>query len=352
MNAQLQCAFHIPAVRDIALSISTSRPSSSDGSENEESSEHHKERTEAAFAFRELFEGMSQAANQKSNVYTPRPFCMRLGIPPMVQQDSQEFWKLFLSAVRVEKLSDLYKGVYEDYISAIDGSGREKRRDEIFLDLSLDISNSSTLFDSLKNTFGKPELLDAAEGNGWRPEKGADKVDAYKGSSLVAKGLPPILQFHLKRFEYDWSTDSTTKLNNRFTFPKSIDLAPICIDLEGKDPRSEYELQAIIIHMGEYDVGHYYAYVRPDIESNKWYRFNDDKVDQVTFDDVAIDAFGEKNNNIERGTGGLRRRIRLLFQNNNSKFGWGGRTSNAYVVQYVRRSNIRSLYPTHPPPLM
>lgn len=198
------------------------------------------------------------------------------------------------------------------------------------------------------DTFGEPELLDVAEGNGWRPEKGADKVNAHKGSSLLAKGLPPILQFHLKRFEYDWNTDSTAKLNNRFTFPESIDLAPICIDVEENDSRSEYELQSVIIHMGEYGVGHYYAYVRPDIESNKWYRFNDDNVDEVTFEEVTMDAFGGKQtkNNNEGGGEGIRRRIRRLFQNsNNNAFGWGGRTSNAYVVQYVRRSNIRSLYP-------
>ena len=66
---------------------------------------------------------------------------MRLGIPPMVQQDSQEFWKLLLPAINQESLSDLYKGSFEDYIVALDGSGREKRREELFLDLSLDIAS-------------------------------------------------------------------------------------------------------------------------------------------------------------------------------------------------------------------
>ena len=190
--------------------------------------------------------------------------------------------------------------------------------------------------------------MSVAEGNGWRPEKGADKVDAHKGCSLVAKGLPPILQFHLKRFNYDWQTDTTTKLNNRFSFPKSIDLAPVCIDVKEKDPLSEYELQAVVIHMGEYGVGHYYAYVRPDIESNKWYRFNDDQVDEVSYKDVTMDAFGgQRNSNNKKKGGGMRQRIRRFLQSgNNNAFGWGGRTSNAYVVQYVRRNDIQSLYPT------
>lgn len=143
MNAQLQCAFHIPALRDIATSIPSSQSVLSVGDEDdEESSEVQEETSEAAMALKEVMEGMIQATDQNSMAYMPRPFCMRLGIPPMVQQDSQEFWKLLLPAVGVEKLSNLYKGNYEGYISAIDGSGREKRRNEVFLDLSLDVKTT------------------------------------------------------------------------------------------------------------------------------------------------------------------------------------------------------------------
>lgn len=209
---------------------------------------------------------------------------------------------------------------------------------------TLHVSESPSLLDSLKEQFGKPELLSVAEGNGWRPEKGADKVDAHKGESLLAKGLPPILQFHLKRFEYDWNTDTTTKLNNRFTFPESLDLASICIDTDDCDPRAVYELQSVIVHMGEYGIGHYYAYVRPDIEKDEWYRFNDHNVDKVTFEDVVMDAFGGKGKHAKKG---LHRRIGRIFRNGSQNlFGWGGETSNAYVVQYVQRSNIPSLYPS------
>ena len=139
MNAQLQCAFHIPALRDIATSISSSQAIPTVGDADHESSEDQEEISEAAMALKEVVDGMAQAAELKSMAYMPRSFCTRLGIPPMVQQDSQEFWKLLLPAVGVEKLSSLYKGKFEGYISALDGSGREKRRSEVFLDLSLDI---------------------------------------------------------------------------------------------------------------------------------------------------------------------------------------------------------------------
>jgi hypothetical protein len=72
---------------------------------------------------------------------------------------------------------------------------------------------------SLRETFVQPEILRVSEGNGWRPSKDADKVDAYKGLSLRREGLPSLLQLHLKRFKYDWETGDTSKINDRCTFP-------------------------------------------------------------------------------------------------------------------------------------
>jgi hypothetical protein len=110
-------------------------------------------------------------------------------------------------------------------------------------------SFSSTLLDSLRSGFGEAELLSVAEGNGWRPKKGAGKINVHKGSSLIAKGLPSILQFHLKQFDYDWQTDTMTKLNNRFAFPEELDLSSICKDVNNKDDalRTKYNLQSILL---------------------------------------------------------------------------------------------------------
>jgi hypothetical protein len=73
--------------------------------------------------------------------------------------------------------------------------------------------------DSLRETFVQPEILRVSEGNGWRPSKDAEKVDAYKGLSLRREGLPSLLQLHLKRFKYDWETGETSKINDRCSFP-------------------------------------------------------------------------------------------------------------------------------------
>ena len=128
--------------------------------------------------------------------------------------------------------------------------------------------------EGLKQSFGTPELLSVKEGNGWRPEKGAEKVDALKGCLLRVQGLPPILQLHLKRFNYDWQKDRMSKINDPCSFPEELDLSDVCADIqENEKPAACYALQSVVVHVGEFGSGHYYAYVRPDICSDTWYRF-------------------------------------------------------------------------------
>ena len=152
----------------------------------------------------------------------------------------------------------------------------------------------------LEESFGSAELLSVAEGNGWRPEKGADKVDAHKGCLLRVQGLPSILQLHLKRFNYDWKTDRMSKINNRCSFPEELDLSSVCADIqESETSRACYALQSVVIHVGEFGSGHYYAYVRPDVLSSDWYRFNDHVITKVSFDEVVADAYGGRNAKVE-----------------------------------------------------
>lgn len=318
MNAQLECAFHIPRVRQIV--------------------EKFGEKSVGGNALKALFAGMERSAPTRGVASAPIEFCRGLGISVMEQQDSQEFWKLLLPELNIPELTDLYQGSFEDYIIAVDGTKRERRREEPFIDLSLEVTSSS-VYDSMAGLFGTPELLREAEGNGWRPEKNADKVDALKGSLLRVQGLPSLLQLHLKRFQYDWQFDKMSKINTRFSFPARLNLAKICSGTitEQEEAAAMYELQSVVIHVGKYGSGHYYAYVRPDLCSNKWYRFDDDRVARVSFRDVIEDAYGG-----EKSTGKAKKKGLLprLF----GSFGYGGRASSAYMLQYVRRSDIEKLY--------
>jgi ubiquitin C-terminal hydrolase len=151
---------------------------------------------------------------------TTVPLCRALGIPIYDQQDAQEFWKLLLPELESFPILNLYQGHYETYICALDGTHRERKRLESFLDLSLDVTNFASVQESMEDMFTSGEVLSVEEGNGWRPEKGAEKVDALKGNSMQVGGLPKILQLHLMRFNFDWQTETMNKINDRFHFQK------------------------------------------------------------------------------------------------------------------------------------
>jgi ubiquitin carboxyl-terminal hydrolase 7 len=381
LNAQLQCAYHIPLVRSYILNSNSSPPGRDNGDIDK-----FKDDSPALWALRRVFGDLqsssSTTTDQKTVSVSPRILCQTLDIPVFEQQDSQEFWKLLLPALQLPVLTDLYTGTYENYIEALDGSGRERRWAEPFLDLSLSLLESSSssssdgqqapngsVLSALQQQFATPELLSVAEGNAWRPEPNAELVDAHKGYRLMSAGLPPILQLHLNRFRFDWSTETTTKVNTALTFPSLLDLRKVMDhnahdvtpDEESSDNACTYELQAVLVHTGEYNSGHYYSYVRPDIRTNDWYRFNDATVTKVDFAQVQQDAYGGqqppshqcpstgKVSKSEPRPGNFWTRfLRPFFgsrgNDNIDVYGFGGPTGNAYVLQYVRQCDIPRLY--------
>jgi len=175
LNSQLQCAYHIPLVRSIVEEGMSSFPNAAAADkkiEVEDTQEGEEENTDSAssiktdstqdedefneefkvqepearlpqpesvatVALRKVFQDMKSS----SGAVAPRVLCQMLGIPVFEQQDSQEFWKLLLPALKLPHLIDLYQGCFEDFITAAEPSdSRERRREEPFLDLSLDVN--------------------------------------------------------------------------------------------------------------------------------------------------------------------------------------------------------------------
>mmetsp|Transcript_29052 Transcript_29052/g.45146 ORF Transcript_29052/g.45146 Transcript_29052/m.45146 type:complete len:384 (+) Transcript_29052:34-1185(+) len=338
LNSQLQCQYHIPLIRNLIIRGSN-KHNALNGNTDDCDDDNDSSGLRSVFESMENSRGTS--ASSSVSTYT---LCRKLGINVYEQQDAQEFWKLLLNGKYLpDRAADLYQGAYEDYIIAQDGSSREKRREEAFLDLSLDVQGRSSVLPAMSEMFGSPELLQKIEGNGWRPEKGAEPVDALKGSSLRVQGLPSILQLHLKRFNYDWHTDSMSKINDRFEFSEVLDCSGICADIEEDEKHlAVFDLQSVVVHMGQYGSGHYYCYVRPDIRRPLWYRIDDEQVTKVTFSDVICDAYG----GLARITQRRKRRFlaRLFGFRSGQTFGYGGRASSAYMLQYVKRSDIPILY--------
>jgi ubiquitin carboxyl-terminal hydrolase 7 len=343
-----------------------------------------------------------------SSCTSAQPLCHSLGINPMEQQDTQEFWKLLLPQLP-QPVIDTYTGSYEDYIIACDGTGRTRRKEIPFVDLSLEVptakkddgleTSETSLIHSFRSMFQTPELLSVAEGNGWRPPPAiktknhptnySEKVDALKGQLLHRQGLPSLLQLHLKRFQYDWQTHTITKLNHRYTFPEEIDLKEIIatkndtiiMPYQESQSSTQYVLQSVIVHAGPFGSGHYYSYCKPmltleekeeevtntssksktnkNTKRSQWYRFDDEIVTPVTIEEVLADAYGGICSTStdtgwnEKHLRNTARRSRLFrwftstampFSSTKYTYGYGGRDSCAYVLQYVRKRDIPLLY--------
>lgn len=58
-----------------------------------------------------------------------------------------------------------------------------------------------------------------------------------------------------------------------------------------------YKLHSIIIHSGQADSGHYFAYIY-DVEQKKWRKYNDIQVTEVPEDEVMKTSIGEENSSV------------------------------------------------------
>lgn len=62
---------------------------------------------------------------------TTKVLCQTLGINPYIQQDGQEFWKLFIPEIRNDQLERLYSGYFEDYVREILPAGDESAGEDL-----------------------------------------------------------------------------------------------------------------------------------------------------------------------------------------------------------------------------
>ncbi|GFE55445.1 ubiquitin carboxyl-terminal hydrolase family 2 [Babesia ovis] len=201
------------------------------------------------------------------------------------QQDSHELLKLLLDKMEEQmkgtpvegSVKNMFEGEMETYIECIDIDYKSCRV-ETFEDIQLDIQGCYDIYESLKK-LTEAEILD---GENMYEAEGHGKQRARKG--IRFKKFPPACVFLLKRFTFDLQRMDTVKLNDRFEFYKEIDLAPFSPN------GGKYVLQAVSVHHGSINSGHYYAFAASD--KGEWYRFDDENVCKVSEYAVIGDNFG------------------------------------------------------------
>ncbi|KAH8345293.1 hypothetical protein KR067_007768 [Drosophila pandora] len=148
------------------------------------------------------------------------------------QHDIQELCRVMFDALehkfkntkQSNLISNLYEGKMNDYVKCLE-CNTEKSREDTFLDIPLPVRpfGSSSAYGSIEEAlraFVQPETLDG--NNQYLCEKCKKKCDAHKG--LHFKSFPYILTLHLKRFDFDYQTMHRIKLNDRVTFPQTLNL--------------------------------------------------------------------------------------------------------------------------------
>lgn len=224
---------------------------------------------------RELLASMQGSVRAASD---PSPLLHALQINVGEQQDSQEFWKLLGGQWMEDHLGqsndpqcrtivqDLFKG-QKRHVTTCLGCGREAAsslRMEDYYELDLVVRGHKTLEDSIRSYLGKEKLEGESQ---YLCDHCAAKSDATREVKLCS--LPPYLCCLLKRFEVSWNAKTMTldkkKVKERLEFPLALDMGTTvkgtdCADaLAACQDGLEYELAAVLIHVGSDNAGHYTA---------------------------------------------------------------------------------------------
>ncbi|PGH35753.1 ubiquitin carboxyl-terminal hydrolase 7 [[Emmonsia] crescens] len=249
------------------------------------------------------------------------------------QQDVQELSRLLMDKLEgqmkgtpAEKaLSGLFVGKTKTYISCIHVD-YESSRIEDFWDIQLNVRGNRTLDDSFKDYIQVETLEGENKYDAGEPYK---LQEAKKG--VIFESFPPVLHLHLKRFEYDINRDAMMKINDRLEFPEEFDAAPYLSEDADKSEPWIYQLHGVLVHSGDFNAGHYYAYLRPT-KDGLFYRFDDDKVIRATMKETLEENFGGEYPNLANGTAGVRQPYMRGYSTK--------RSMNAYMLVYIRKSRL------------
>ena len=246
------------------------------------------------------------------------------------QQDVQE-----LSRILMEKLEErmkgtaaenalpnLFVGKMKTYISCVNVDFESSRIEE-FWDLQLNVRGNKNLHESFMD-YIQVETLEGE--NKYDAGQPYGLQDAKKG--VIFESLPPVLHLQLKRFEYDFNRDAMMKVNDRHEFPEEFDATPYLSDDADKSEPWIYQLHGVLIHSGDFNAGHYYAFLKPTKDGH-WYKFDDDRVTRATVKESLDENFGGEYTNMTNGLGQRQPYMRGYSTK---------RTMNAYMLVYIRKS--------------
>ncbi|EPS37721.1 hypothetical protein H072_8604 [Dactylellina haptotyla CBS 200.50] len=252
------------------------------------------------------------------------------------QQDVQELCRILMEKLEEKMkgseaenaLAKMFVGKTKTYISCINVEYESSRIEE-YWDIQLTVRGKKNLDESFRDYIAYETL----EGENKYFAEGHGLQDAKKG--VIFESFPPVLHVHLKRFDYDFMRDAITKVNDLYEFPEEFDAAPYLADDADKSESYEYVLHGVLVHSGDFNAGHYYAFIKPDAGGN-WFKFDDDRVTPATIKEVLDDNFGGEIPN-SQFLGPLRNPYTRTMSLK--------RSMSAYMLVYIRKTRMHDMLP-------
>jgi len=272
----------------------------------------------------------------RGRVFDPRSLveasgCLKLEFDVWQQNDASEFAMKLLDRLEVPlKRWSVTQFKYLEHTFRLKQTkqkickvcGLKTNREENLMNIDCQIRGKSDIHEAL-STMCEVEYM---EGDNKvfcdRCKKNCDTV-----LRTAISALPDMLILSLKRFDLDYNTFETVKLNSRLAFSQTLNMkrytlegveamekksseedsaSPMDTNEEEFDPLSslpdedyEYRLAGVLVHHGVAQGGHYYSFIRDRLagandSSNKWYRFDDEDVTPFDPSLIEVECFGGK----------------------------------------------------------
>jgi hypothetical protein len=286
---------------------------------------------------------MAHLQETQRRAFNPKPLCMALKdwdgnpINTMEQRDASEYLTQLFDKLETEMAGSAEAKLVKDVVGGVkanefiaEGGKLYRAREEPFYFLSVTVRHRKSLEDALRHEFSGGEIM---EGYRWEDDdtgKDMGRVDVVRRSSI--KSAPPHLIVHFKRLDIDVERGIPVKLNDRFEFPRKLNLYPYTVQgradavkgvgerrrvVDPSDPATapppgseddfnpysncqgpedfQYELVGMVIHTGSATAGHYYSYIQErgaDGVTGRWFEFNDSYVAEWDPSRMEDDCFG------------------------------------------------------------
>eukprot|EP00536_Pseudo-nitzschia_multiseries_P011383 jgi/Psemu1/326427/estExt_fgenesh1_pg.C_3830003 len=254
--------------------------------------------------------------------------CLKLEFDVWQQNDASEFSTKLLDRLETSlkrwapdnfRYLDHTFGIKQTKQKICKECGLKTNREEKLLNVICQIRGKADIHEAL-STMCETEIM---EGNN---QVFCDNCKRNTDTVLrsAISELPNMLILSLKRFDLDYNTFETVKLNSRCAFGQTLNMKRYTLEgveameqaeaenNEGIDAMDvgneesalshlpdedyEYKLAGVLVHAGVAQGGHYYSFIndRNPGSEDKWYRFDDEDVTPFDPASIATECFGGK----------------------------------------------------------